>query len=209
MTEILQPKDELVAIVGNSDFGDVKVPDDLKEHTWFVKYESTNPLLTDTNTGKTCHIQVTANDRVGLSEDDGCTIDFIGYLRGEVAMTRNGEILTDAEAEAREDTSGENFPRYKAYDFKLDKLVKTTGPIDRERLSRTFDQQRQESERNLIDTLDSAFARLGSPGTESSPASVQSYLQSLDPSQRKAIVEMADDEIEEAVEEAAEDAVAA
>ena len=67
-------------------------------------------------------------------------------------------------------------------------------------MSRTFDQQRQESERNLIDTLDNAFSRLGGVDPDASPSSVQAYLQGLDPSQRKAIVEMADDEIEESEE---------
>jgi hypothetical protein len=200
MTELLKPKDELTAIVDNSDYGDVSIPTNLKDHTWFVKYESTNPLLSDTDTGDEWHIQITADERTGLTEDHGCIIDFVGYRRGEIAMTRNGEILNETEAEAREDASGENFPRFKAYDFKIKNLEKTTGPIDRERLSRTFDQQRQESERNLIDTLDTAFSRLGGVEPNASPASVQAYLQGLDPSQRKAIVEMADDEIEESEE---------
>ena len=63
MTELLKPRDELTAIVDNSDYGDVSIPTNLKDHTWFVKYESTNPLLSDTDTGDEWHIQITADGK--------------------------------------------------------------------------------------------------------------------------------------------------
>ena len=74
MTETIlpvTPKDELRALVESSSMGVVQLPHHLENKIWYVKYESMNPLLSDTIHGAEWGIeQVTAHQRTGLYEDD-------------------------------------------------------------------------------------------------------------------------------------------
>jgi len=118
-------------------------------------------MISDTVHHGTWDIVVTSDrnhgDKIGLSEDDGVIIDFQGSPRGEVAITGEGSILTDEEADLREEATGQNMPRFMAFDFRIKKLTKTDGPQQREKLMKSIDQRREDSESTLIETLTSAF----------------------------------------------------
>ena len=207
MTETIlpvTPKDELRALVESSPMGAVQLPHHLENKIWYVKYESMNPLRSDTVSGPEWGIeQVTSHHRTGLHEDDGCIQSFQGYRRGEVAITENGDVLSAEEAEAREDTSGRSLPRYSAYDFKLVELVKTNGPSLREALHRSAEDKRKEGESELLDVLSKTFKGMSLPENGQTPSTgddIREYLSGLHPTQRKALIEMAEDEIEEIAE---------
>ena len=68
-----------------------------------------------------------------------------------------GEELTETQADLREEATGQNLPRFIAFDFRIKKLTKTDGPEQREMLMKSVDQRRQESESTLIETLTKAF----------------------------------------------------
>jgi|TARA_R110000744_G_scaffold117735_1_gene220044 hypothetical protein len=144
--------------VNESNLGEVPMTDSERGQIVFRKYESTNKMVTDTIHMADWHIQVTADDRLGLTEDDGVIIDFIGKPLGLVAMTNRGEILTEEEAELREEATGQNLHRYKQFGFRIHKLTKTDGPAGRRQLQLSQDQKRADSESNLVDSISSAFS---------------------------------------------------
>jgi len=144
--------------VNESNLGEVPMTDAERNQIVFRKYESTNKMVTDTIHMSDWHIQVTGDERIGLTEDDGVIIDFIGKPIGLVAMTNRGEILTEEEAELREEATGQNLHRYKQFGFRIHKLTKTDGPAGRRQLQLSQDQKRADSEANLVDSISSAFS---------------------------------------------------
>jgi hypothetical protein len=145
--------------VNESDLGEIPLTNEQRERIIFRKYESTNKMVTDMIHEGDWHIQVTADARLGLGEEDGVIIDFIGRPISLVAMTNRGEILNEDEAELREEASGGNLPRYRQFGFRIHKLTKTDGPEGRRMLSLSQDQKRKEGENNLVDSIASAFAQ--------------------------------------------------
>jgi len=195
--------DEIRGLVEAASNGNVELPKHLSEHVWYVKYESTNPLLSDTQHGEIWKEQATAHTRVGLTEDDGCIIDFSGRRRGEVAITEDGDVLTEVAADGREDATGKPLPRYSAFDFHIEKITKTDGPELRQRLQDSVDNKVKENQSDLIEVLTDTFKGIqgkASGAPASSKEDARKYLQGLDPLQRKAMIEMAEDEIEESGE---------
>ena len=171
--------------------GPVDLPTELKDKVWFVKYESQNPMVSDTVHESGWDIQVVADERLGLSEDDGCIITYKGKRRGEIGITPNGDVVQGEEIELREGILDRRIPRFVAWEFRLDSLVKTDGPQRREALQRTYEQQRLEGEKNLLNVLAEAFQKgtspMGAPGRVD-PADLNKYLMSLDPAQRQALL---------------------
>ena len=93
----------------------VVLSDAMKTIVAFSKYESHDPLLSDTVHGNEWDIQITAHDKIGLGEDDGCIINFKGTRRSEVGIiARTGEVLDMDQVEVREEASGDNLPRFMA-----------------------------------------------------------------------------------------------
>jgi hypothetical protein len=152
---------DLPTKIDDSSLGEIALTKKERDRVCFTWYESHNPMVSDTVHHGPWDVQVTSDkrhgDKLGLSEDDGVIIDFLGTPRGEVAITGEGNILTDEEAEMREEATGQNLPRYMAFDFRIRKLTKTDGPQQREMLMKSIDQRRQDSESTLIETLTSAF----------------------------------------------------
>jgi|TARA_R100001530_G_scaffold88287_2_gene61494 hypothetical protein len=204
MTETtLTPRGELRELIETAEFGEIALPSNLMDRTWYVKYESMNPLLSDTQHGQTWDEQVTASERAGLMEDDGCIMTFRGFRRSEVAITDDGSVLEEPDAEAREDATGKPLPRYAAYDFRLHKLEKTDGLRLRQELHSLAEDQRANSESKLLtkltDTLGNLSVTQNGTQNQNEPGvqDVQEYLSSLHPAQKKALIEMAEEEAEE------------
>ena len=152
---------DLPTKIDDASLGEVPLTKKERERVCFTKYESHNPMVSDTVHHGTWDLVVTSDknhgDKLGLTEDDGVIIDFQGTPRGEVAITSEGSILSDEDADLREEATGQNMPRFMAYDFRIRKLTKTDGPEQREMLMKSVDQRRQDSESTLIETLTSAF----------------------------------------------------
>ena len=114
--------------IDSNDLGEVSLTKAQRDTIVFTKYESQNPMVSDTQHQGTWHIQVTSDqslgDKLGLREDDGVIIDFEGIPRGEVAISSLGEELSDSQAALREETTGQNLPRFIAFDFRVKKLTK-------------------------------------------------------------------------------------
>jgi hypothetical protein len=144
--------------VEESDLGEIPLTAAERNQIVFRKYESTNKMVTDTIHQGDWHIQVTADERLGLTEEDGVIIDFIGKPLGLVALSNRGEVLSEEEAELREEASGQNLPRFRQFGFSIKKLTKTDGPEGRRMLQMSQDQRRKESDSNLVETIAAAFA---------------------------------------------------
>tara|TARA_Y100000310_G_scaffold120368_1_gene119088 strand:- start:1402 stop:2097 length:696 start_codon:yes stop_codon:yes gene_type:complete len=199
MTVIAGPS--LVDTIDAADLGDVALTDQQKAEVVYSKYESQDPMLSDTQHGEKWDKQTITVEKLGVTEDMGCIIDLVGSSRGEVAIDRTGEVLTEEAADIREEASGQNIPRFMAYDFRIAKILKTDGPAQRQALQRTHEQQRAKSEENMFDTIARAMSQVGDANVAPSDSHVQNYLASLAPAQRIAAIEMATDQIEEVAAE--------
>lgn len=195
---------QLTGIVEQATLGGIALPYEISSKVVYTKYESQDPMISDTQHGEKWDEQFTANDRLGITEDHGVIIDFLGTVRGEVGITPQGEVLDVDTIEIREEATQKRVPRFMAYDFRIAKLTKTDGPERRENLQRTYEQQRQVSETNVLDTISKAFERMGmnmgsGQAQGVAPASdLVTQLAALAPGQRQALMMRVEDMEEEA-----------
>lgn len=191
---------EYADAVEAAELGEVPLTEAQKNMVIYTKFESQDPMRSDTQHGEEWIEEVTAHPRMGLTTDEGCIIRFCGTRRGEVSIDpRTGEVLTQDEANLREDATGQNLPRYMAYDFRVQKLTKTNGPELRRNLMDTYDKQKADSESGMFDSIAQAFqsavANLQSGGnTNPSPTDIQAFFRDMDGSQRKALIESMESE---------------
>lgn len=186
---------QVTSIVEEAPLGEVALPTALTERVVYTKFESQNPMISDTQHGSTWNEQFVASSRMGINEDHGVIIDFQGTPRGEVGITAQGEILEMDATEIREQALGMRIPRYIAYDFRIHKMTKTDGPARREKLQMTHEQQREHSEARMADSIANAFIKLQgqlmSQGVQvPQPKSLVEQLAELAPEQRMAMLEM-------------------
>jgi hypothetical protein len=185
----------LPEIVSAAPLGPVELPQDLKDKVWFVKYESTDAMVSDTIHDKEWNIQITSNDKLGLTEDHGCIINMKGINRGQVGILPSGETVRGEEIATREGITGRRIPLFNSWDFVIDNLIKTDGPVRRQNLQKTVEQQRADSEQSLAASIERAFSK-GMGQAKPDPSDINAYLRSLSPDQRQAMIVMADDEAE-------------
>lgn len=179
--------------------GDIALTGEQSQEVQYSKYESQDPNLSDTDhSGTVWTEEFTAHERLGLNEDHGCIIRFHGTQRGEVGITREGGVLTLEEVDLREQNTGQNVPRYNAFDFRVAFIRKTDGPLRRLKLQETMDQQRADGEKNMMDSIAEAFQKAiggangGGVAPQSSnpnPNDISEFLSTLNEDQRRALVE--------------------
>lgn len=186
----------LPEIVSAAPLGPVELPQELKDKVWFVKYESTDAMVSDTIHDREWNLQVTANDKLELTEDHGCIINLRGINRGQVGILPSGETVRGEEIGVREGITGRRIPLFNSWDFVIDSLIKTDGPVRRQNLQRTAEQQRADSEQSLAQSIERAFAK-GLGQSKPDPTDINAYLRSLSPDQRQAMLVMADVEAED------------
>lgn len=210
MTEVITGETQqkkLRDAVEKSPLGDVDLPKDLLDFVWFRKFESTNPLVTDT---KCVHgiwpSQVIEHHRLGLIADDGCIVDLMGELEGEVAITESGDILSAFEADNREEQTGRSLARFSSFAFKLKKIQKTDGPARNRDLAQTYEQQRLEGETRVLSVIEEGFKKAIGGNNSEGPkeTDVIEFLGTLTPDQRLGMLQAAEDEIADSEEEASE-----
>lgn len=199
---------QLTGIVEQAPLGTVTLPGSLQERVIYTKYESQNPMVSDTQHGPEWNEQFVVSTRLGITEDHGVIMDFLGTPRGEIGITNQGEVLEGDTLILREEASGKPVPRYVAYEFRLAKIEKTDGPARREKLQMTHEQQRNESESNLMNSLNRFFTQFQANGqtmkAPESPEGLTQLLAGLAPEQRSAMLQLAEDEANDRKEEAAE-----
>ena len=161
----------------------------------FSKYESHDPLLSDTVHGNEWDIQITAHDKIGLVEDDGCIINFKGTRRSEVGIiARTGEVLDMDQVEVREEAGGDNVPRFMAYDFRIDSIFKTNGPQLNANASKTEEQQRLKGQEHMFESISAAFQQAlvkGGGGGQTSIQEVADFITALTPDQGSSLLDSA------------------
>tara|TARA_R110002020_G_scaffold3108_15_gene14269 strand:+ start:1504 stop:2145 length:642 start_codon:yes stop_codon:yes gene_type:complete len=188
--------------IEQSPLGEVYLTPDQLGQIVYTKYESQDPMLSDTMHGETWDDQFIEMESVGITEDMGCIVSVTGRSKGEVAIAANGEVISNEAAEMREEASGSNIPRFNAYDFRITKIEKTDGPEQKQALQRTHDQQRAKSEENMFDSISKAMSQAviaANNGGNMAPSEAQiaDYLASLAPGQRMEIIASTEDQIEE------------
>ena len=176
----------------------VVLSDAMKTIVAFSKYESHDPLLSDTVHGNEWDIQITAHDKIGLGEDDGCIINFKGTRRSEVGIiARTGEVLDMDQVEVREEASGDNIPRFMAYDFRIDSIFKTNGPQLNANASKTEEQQRLKGQEHMFESISTAFQQALVKGGGGDQAPIQSiqdvanFITNLNPEQVSSLLDSA------------------
>lgn len=130
-----------------------------KKKVIYSKLESTNPEATDMmhpngewrECGVSHHmVSLIGNEEreeLGMTMDDGVMMWFLGTAEEEVAIdpiTRRVLPLEDAEQE--EELSGQHYPRYIRFDFRLEEAKITDGPERRISLHDDAEKQRAKSE---------------------------------------------------------------
>lgn len=174
--------------VRNAPLGIVDLPDDIMGKVWFMKYESPDPMVSDTAHTNEWVIQLTAHEKLGLVEDDSCIVTFNGKNVGEVGILPNGESVRGEEIELRESVTNRRIPRFVAWEFRIASFEKTDGLQRRLALHQTHEQQRKTAEASLLDTIGQAFSNMGPVKPAPSPADFEKYFNSLSPEQRQAML---------------------
>tara|TARA_R110000744_G_scaffold271950_1_gene384951 strand:- start:3170 stop:3775 length:606 start_codon:yes stop_codon:yes gene_type:complete len=152
----------------DSAIGEVALTEDLRNRVFYTKFESQDPLVSDTQHGDTWVEEHVAHPRLSFTEEMGCIIRMNGTRRGLVGITREGDVLDEDAVDMREQTTGQNMRRFMAYDFRVKSVIKTDGPERKENLMRTFEQQRMEGEKDMYNSIAGAFQQAisGQPGQQ-------------------------------------------
>ena len=90
MTMILDSVDVSAAALGNLD-----LKPEQHGQVIFSRYESHDPMVTDTIHGDLWVEEYVVSEHLGLVEDDGCIIRLHGTPRGQVGIAKTGDVLTD------------------------------------------------------------------------------------------------------------------
>ena len=138
--------------------GEIPLTDEQKRTIIERKYESTNPMISDTqHKGVWKRYGLCAHEKLGLTEDHGVIINLMGTSNGEIAIAPDGSILRGDAIDIREELIGVNLTRSQEFVFRVEKLTKTNGPQLREELQHTADQRRKEGEADMMDSIGASF----------------------------------------------------
>ena len=194
----------------------------------YRKYEAESEMISDTRHKEWTETLVTHNkiailgleDRLldddvsGISTDDGIIMTFEGEPIQTVCIdAKTMRVLTEDQAQLEEEATGQMFVRYTEWGFRLAAAKLTNGPESRQRLSETYEKQKNQEQAEMYSSMESFFSklmtRLESDGqvvntpeqlAESKGSIVdpkllmQEMLQTHTPEQLKAMVEMQDAE---------------
>ena len=92
----------------------------------------------------------------GIPEDAGLIVEMVGTCSPDkVAIdSTTMEILTEPQAQLREDTFGASYPRYNLWEFRIARIIKTDGPERTARLMDSAEEQRAKAE-------EASFGKMG------------------------------------------------
>lgn len=190
----------------------------------YRKYEAESDMITDTR-HKEWHETLVAHPKVailgledrlldddisGISTDDGIIMTFEGEPLQTVCIdSRTMRVLTEEQAELEEEATGQQFVRYTEWGFRLANAKLTNGPEARQRLSETYERQKNQEQAEMFSSMESFFTKLmtrlesdgkvvNSPETFAKNSDIitdpkivmQELLQTHSPEQLKAMVEL-------------------
>tara|TARA_R100000664_G_scaffold9034_1_gene15006 strand:- start:4109 stop:4960 length:852 start_codon:yes stop_codon:yes gene_type:complete len=141
----------------------------------YRKYEAQSPDLSDTShkeweTTVVAHPKVAIlgmeerlldDDVVGVSEDDGLIMHFVGTAESTVAIDMaNGRVIKEEEAEMLEETMELQLPRYTEWCFRLGWVKLTNGPEARRKLAETYERQKNMEQAEMFSSMEQFFGKL-------------------------------------------------
>lgn len=141
----------------------------------YRKYEAQSPDLSDTahrewETTLVAHPKVSIlgmedrlldDDIVGVSEDDGLIMHFVGTAESTVAIDmNNGRVIKEDEAELLEETMDIALPRYTEWCFRLGTVKLTNGPESRRKLAETYERQKNMEQAEMFNSMEQFFGKL-------------------------------------------------
>jgi len=200
-------------------FKNVELTEEQKEWVGFRKMESLNPELSDVFHPIDCTWMVEetdipqalksmgvspriflkkGNEETPIGVDDGYIFQWFGTCAGERGIDTNGDIISVEAAEDKELSSGDELGRINLWEFRLGKLIKTDGPQRTQQLQETMEQQRQDTQDDLVKTITKAFASVSQGGQlnantmATSPEDVKRALVDVEPDARAALFQMAE-----------------
>ena len=123
----------------------------------------------------------------------------------------NGEIIDDDTAAMREELLEKDYPRYVEWGFRVEEVILTDGPRERERLSEAQEQKRNRAESKMFDSQREFFTALMEKfSPDGAPTHIDQVAQSPDqllsklpedPSERRNLLNLIAAELEETVDE--------
>jgi hypothetical protein len=141
----------------------------------YRKYEAESDMITDTR-HKEWHETLVAHPKVailgledrlldddisGISTDDGIIMTFEGEPLQTVCIdSRTMRVLTEQQAELEEEATGQQFVRYTEWGFRLADAKLTNGPEARQRLSETYERQKNQEQAEMFSSMESFFTKL-------------------------------------------------
>lgn len=141
----------------------------------YRKYEAESDMITDTR-HKEWHETLVAHPKVailgledrlldddisGISTDDGIIMTFEGEPLQTVCIdARTMRVLTEQQAELEEEATGQQFVRYTEWGFRLADAKLTNGPEARQRLSETYERQKNQEQAEMFSSMESFFTKL-------------------------------------------------
>ena len=141
----------------------------------YRKYEAQSPDLSDTahrewETTMVAHPKVAIlgmeerlldDDIIGVSEDDGLIMHFVGTAESTVAIDmNNGRVIKEEEAELLEETMDVQLPRYTEWCFRLGTVKLTNGPEARRKLAETYERQKNMEQAEMFNSMEQFFGKL-------------------------------------------------
>jgi len=141
----------------------------------YRKYEAESEMISDTKHKQWTETLVTHpkvailgledrlldDDVTGISTDDGIIMTFEGQPLQTVCIdSRTMRVLTEDQAELEEEATGQQFVRYTEWGFYLKEAKLTNGPEARQRLSETYEKQKNQEQAEMFNSMESFFSKL-------------------------------------------------
>lgn len=101
------------------------------------------------------------DDVSGISTDDGIIMTFEGEPLQTVCIdSKTMRVLTEEQAELEEEATGQQFVRYTEWGFRLAEALLTNGPEARQRLSETYERQKNQEQAEMFSSMEQFFSKL-------------------------------------------------
>ena len=137
------------------------------ESEWTKEYTGMPPSLSAMGLEPRIFVKDLYQGEVPLSDEMGIIIKYSGECQGARSLNSAGEVVSIAEAEERMELGGGGEPEvFNLWNFHIKGVAITNGPELKERAMDTADEQRKGSEAKMMDSILSAFERVGGCDTE-------------------------------------------
>ncbi len=150
---------------------EVPLTTEQKRQVVMTKYVSTDPMKADWQPAGEWFEQVTADlpgrrarlsvkgrdgDR-GLMVDDGLVVDLIGTTERTVGIVPGQPPMDEGQIDEYEEVNQKPVPVFEEWQFRVRKVVLTSGPEDRAALSKSEDIKRASAQTDMFEAIKQAF----------------------------------------------------